>query len=347
MKHLLAATCGVLLAAATAHAHTTATGLATLRVEGATVRYQLALVSAEFPEDVARVLAAAAEGDPAALERAGPLLRDRVKLRAGNAPCAPGRLTLQGSRLGDSRLIVDLWFRCPTEPRQLTVRDDWADLLGSHYRTIARVEGRAGGREVVFLPDAREAVVDVAGGGASGGGFFRLGVEHILTGWDHLLFLLALLLRGGGLGALIRIVTAFTVAHSLTLALAVLRVVTLPDRFVEAAIAGSIAWVAVENVIRRDPPARRWLVSGAFGLVHGLGFASALTPLALPGWRLAGALFGFNLGVEAGQAAVVLAALPPLRWAARQPWEPRAVRGASALLALTGGAWLVGRLFFA
>jgi len=98
--------------------------------------------------------------------------------------------------------------------------------------------------------------------------------------------------------------------HSITLALAVLGVVTIPGRVIEPAIAASIVWVALENLLRRDAPSQRWLVSFVFGLVHGFGFASAIEPLALPPARLALALLGFNLGVEAGQALVVVLLLP-------------------------------------
>jgi hydrogenase/urease accessory protein HupE len=227
------------------------------------------------------------------------------------------------------------------------MREDWPDVLGEHYRTVARIETARHSLEVVFTPDARETVVEAAGPtDARRGGFFRLGVEHILSGYDHLLFLAALLVRGGRLPSLIKIVTGFTVAHSLTLALAVLGVVTVPARVVEPAIAASIVWVAVENIVSREGPSRRWVVSFLFGLVHGLGFASALEELALPPWRLAGALLGFNLGVEAGQGLVVAAGLPFLLWIRTRSWEPHAVRTVSGLLALAGAAWFVDRLFF-
>jgi hypothetical protein len=154
------------------------------------------------------------------------------------------------------------------------------------------------------------------------------------------------LLRGGRLLSLLKIITAFTVAHSITLALAVLGVVTIPGRVVEPAIAASIVWVAVEN-LRRGAPSQRWLVSFVFGLVHGFGFASAIEPLALPPARLALALLGFNLGVEAGQALVVALLLPLLLWMRGKPWEPRVVWAASLGVAAFGLTWLVARLFFA
>src|SRR6266536_3362238 len=130
--------------------------------------------------------------------------------------------------------------------------------------------------------------------------------------------------------------------HSITLALAVLGVVTIPGRIIEPAIAASIVWVALENLLRRDAPSQRWLVSFVFGLVHGFGFASAIEPLALPPARLA--LLGFNLGVEAGQALVVVLLLPMLLWMRGKPWEPCVVRAASLGVAAVGLAWLVARL---
>jgi hydrogenase/urease accessory protein HupE len=220
-------------------------------------------------------------------------------------------------------------------------------VFGEHYRTIARIEGPGGIREAVFLPDAREATVELgrseSGHGAS---FFRLGVEHILTGYDHLLFLLAVLLRGGRLVSLLKIITAFTVAHSITLALAVLGLVTIPGRVVEPVIAASIIWVALENILLRGAPSQRWLVSFLFGLVHGFGFASAIETLALPRARLTLVLLGFNLGVEAGQALVVALLLPLLLWMRRSMWETWIVRVASLAVVLVGTAWLAQRLFF-
>jgi hydrogenase/urease accessory protein HupE len=332
-----------------ARAHTTGTGLATLTVSGATVEYRLTLVLSELPPEPARLIAGATDGDPDSVARVVDELRRRVTVRAGEAPCRPGRASIQGSRLADSRVILALHFSCPSEPRRLGIRDDWFGLFGEHYRTIARIEAGATVREAVFLPDAREAAIDLGGPGQDAvtprGSFFHLGVEHILTGYDHLLFLGALLLRGGRLLSLLKIISAFTVAHSITLALAVLGVVTLPDRLVESVIAASIVWVALENVFLRDAPSQRWRVSFLFGLVHGFGFASALHPLGLPPRHLALALLGFNLGVEAGQALVVVCLLPVLVWMRGSAWERPAVRAASLGVALLGLVWFVERIF--
>ena len=337
----------VLLGApARAGAHTTSTGLATLAVSGSTVTYRLTVLPNELPPEPARLLTDAADGEAASVERVAAELRRRISVRAGGAVCRPGRARIQGSRLGDGRVTLEVAIQCPAPPARLTIRDDWFDLFGEHYRTIARIERPGAAREAVFLPDARETTIEFAPDAAGqGAGFFRLGVEHILTGYDHLLFLLALLLRGGRLLSLLKIITAFTIAHSVTLGLAVLGVVTIPGRIVEPAIAASIVLVALENLLRRDAPSQRWVVSFFFGLVHGFGFASAIEPLALPPARLALALLGFNLGVEAGQAFVVILLLPVLLWMRGKSWEPRAVRAASLGVAAFGFAWLVERLF--
>ena len=338
----------LVLSCGSAWAHTTSTGLATITLAGSDVSYRLALQTGELPESVARLLTEAADGQSGSVQRVAEALRTKVRIALGEADCRPGRASVQGSRLGDGRIVLELTLRCPAPGARLRIRDDWADLFGEHHRTLARVQGAGPVHEVAFSPEAREVAMELraspAGPHAS---FVWLGIEHILTGYDHLLFLVALLLRGGGLWSLARIVTAFTLAHSLTLALAVLGGVNLPARVVEPVIAASIVWVALENVRAQGAPARRWLASLGFGLVHGFGFAGALADLALPPRSLAMALLGFNVGVEVGQAFVVVAMLPLLLWLRRQRWEARATRILSLLLAGAGGVWLVERLLLA
>src|SRR5262249_29323137 len=154
------------------------------------------------------------------------------------------------------------------------------------------------------------------------------------------------LLCGGSWLALAKIVTAFTLAHSITLALAVLDIVVLPDRLVEAVIALSIAFVAAENLFLRPVVARRWLVSFCFGLVHGFGFSAALREVGLPSHGLVLSLFGFNAGVELGQALVVAVALPLLLLLRRTRWERRMVWSSSLAILVVGVALFVERAFF-
>ena len=109
------------------------------------------------------MLTAAADGDQFGVERAALELRRRVTVRADGTACLPGRALIQGSRLGDGRVTVESTIRCPAPPMRLGIRDDWFDLFGEHYRTIARIETSGGVREAVFLPDAREATVELDG----------------------------------------------------------------------------------------------------------------------------------------------------------------------------------------
>jgi hypothetical protein len=162
-------------------------------------------------------------------------------------------------------------------------------------------------------------------------------------GFDHILFIIALILPGGRLVSIAAMVTAFTLAHSLTLALSVLNVVTVPAAIVEPAIALSIAYVAFENVALKAAPSRRWAVSFLFGLVHGFGFAGALVEVGLPTAGLVSALVGFNLGVEAGQLLVVALLLPLILWLQRFPWEPRLAKLSSSAILAAGLVLLVER----
>ena len=172
--------------------------------------------------------------------------------------------------------------------------------------------------------------------------FVLQGVHHIFLGPDHILFVVGLLLLGGSLGRLLKIITAFTAAHSLTLAAATLGLVQPSPRLVEPIIALSIVFIGVEN-LRHRPQARdrRALFAFCFGLVHGFGFASVLRDTGLPPGAIGWSLFSFNLGVELGQAAIVLAIAPLLAWvragasAAPGAW-PQPARGSSCAPAAIG-----------
>jgi hydrogenase/urease accessory protein HupE len=173
--------------------------------------------------------------------------------------------------------------------------------------------------------------------------FLRMGVEHILTGYDHLLFLFALVIVGGRARSLVGVVTAFTAAHSITLALAALDVWSPSSRVVEPAIALSIAYVGVENFFVKNAE-KRWRITFPFGLVHGFGFASALREIELPRARIPAALVSFNLGVELGQLAVLAVVLPLVVWLRQKEWfASRGARGLSAAVVAAGLFWFVQR----
>jgi len=177
--------------------------------------------------------------------------------------------------------------------------------------------------------------------------FFLFGIEHIITGYDHLLFLAALLLTCTKFKEAAAIITCFTVAHSITLALAALDLVRLPSGIIEPAIAASIVFVAAENLLVTPPLWRRAAITCLFGLIHGLGFASALRDIGLgmiPG-GVAWPLLRFNLGVEAGQLAVAAVLLPLLLLARRNERLAKwLVCSGSILVAVVGAYWLTTRI---
>jgi hydrogenase/urease accessory protein HupE len=182
------------------------------------------------------------------------------------------------------------------------------------------------------------------------GGFLRLGVKHIWTGYDHLLFLFALLLVCDTFKSAIQVVTCFTIAHSITLAFATLNLVWVSSHVVEPAIAASIIYVGVENFVRSEGPKGRWLITFLFGLVHGLGFASVLRDMGVASSTtgVTVPLVSFNLGVELGQIAIACALLPLIwRFRAWNSFRQRGVPICSAVVAALGSYWLIQRLWFA
>ncbi len=180
------------------------------------------------------------------------------------------------------------------------------------------------------------------------------GIEHIFLGYDHVAFLIAIVLWARRLWPVIKIVTAFTLAHSVTLSLAALQIVVIPSTIVEPAIAASIVFVAVENFFSRNVDGR-WRVTFAFGLIHGFGFASALQEFGLPANAVVPALASFNIGVEIGQVAIVSIVVPVLiaidRLLAADRTKPvRAtplVYALSAVITVLGGYWFLTRVFVA
>jgi hypothetical protein len=191
--------------------------------------------------------------------------------------------------------------------------------------------------------------------------YVREGVWHIWIGFDHILFLLALLLPAvvmrerkkwqavtafkPAFWSVLKIVTAFTLAHSITLTLATLGVISLPSRWVESTIAASVVIAALNNVFPLFAE-RRWVMAFVFGLIHGFGFASVLTDLGLPQGALILSLVGFNLGVEVGQLAIVTVFLP-LAFGLRHTWFYRrlVLVGGSIVIAILASVWLVERAF--
>ena len=292
---------------------------------------------------------------------------DSLPISAGAVGCG---LMSHQAKLRDAYLELRGVFDCGEGELVQTFR--LLSVLPPNYKVVLGtfVNGEAGAR--FAQGNAQTLVLDEPEGGQVSGlwGWVALGIDHIFGGLDHLAFLFALLLAAKGLKRVLLLVTSFTLAHSLSLGLTASGVIPLSganERWVEVAIAASIIWVAAENtlvgVARRralfsiaglqslavtsqevTAPKYRVLLTFAFGLVHGFGFASSLRGYGIER-ELVTALFGFNLGVELGQAAVVLAVTPVLFLLRRRPkiWAlfPRL---ASLLIVVAGGYWLVARV---
>ena len=357
---LLALACGA------AAAHKPSDSYLADRIDGGAVRGQwdIALRDLEF------AIGLDADGD-------GRITWGELRARQADVDAyALARLALRGDgracRLAPTAHLVDehsdgayavLRFDadCGPAPVALEVAYRLFFDLDPTHRGLLRFENGDEAQTAVLSPE-RPALALRAGGGSRLAQFLdylREGVWHIWVGFDHILFLLSLLLpavfarsaAGWAPAAgfrpvfwdVLKVVTSFTLAHSITLSLAALSVISLPSRLVESTIALSVVLAALNN-LKPLVAERRWAVAFAFGLIHGFGFASVLADLGLPQGTLLLALVGFNLGVEVGQLAIVGAFLP-VAYALRGTWLYRRVvfAAGSAGIALVALVWLAER----
>jgi hypothetical protein len=244
------------------------------------------------------------------------------------------RFTIQGEQPGALTIDTDLF---PYDPKHQTFVNvyEQADL-----RQQLIFSGSTD--EHTYYLGTTQGVLAVMGT------FVPSGVHHILIGPDHILFLIGLLLTGGTWGALVRIVTAFTLGHSVTLSLAALNLLSPPSSIIEPAIALSIVFVGADNLVRGDGRDLRAWVALVFGLVHGFGFAYVLREFGLPDQALGWSLFSFNLGVEIGQLVIVFlvaSVLAALRRRSHVLGHRVALAGSVVVIA-AGAYWFVERVFF-
>jgi hypothetical protein len=323
-------------------AHQQGVSYSDISVEGGRLRYDLNISNHDLPDMDADRDGAISDEEVLAQY---PALRRRfaeaLLVEAGGVRCP---LELQDFMVDPAGSVTFRLRGSCGEGTPLRIGYGLLAMSGAPGYNLAKIRYRGALEEHVFTRNDTEVTIGAAAGLApTFRRFFLLGVEHIATGYDHILFLLALLLVGGGLRALVGIVTAFTIAHSVTLALAVLEIVTLPSRLVESAIALSIAWVALENLVF-DRTDGRWRITFVFGLVHGFGFASILRAMHLPAQGLAISLLAFNLGVEAGQLMVVLVSYPLITAIQRTPRRRMIVSAASTAILTVALYWFIERV---
>ncbi len=370
MKGAMRALLAVLLAlaASSALAHKPSDSYLAVRVEGANVsgQWDIALRDLDFAiglddngdGDITWGEVKAHQADVAAYALA------RLRLRSGGADC-PVRSTefLVDDHSDGAYSVMRFAGACPAEVSTIEIGYSLFADLDPQHKGLLRLEHGSGTRTGIFSPERATQSFELAKISTLTQFFDygREGVWHIWIGFDHILFLLSLLLpavlvfQSGRWQAVERfppafwdvfkIVTSFTVAHSITLSLAALGVIALPSRLVESAIATSVVLAALNNVFPLVH-GRRWMVAFAFGLIHGFGFASVLRDLGLPQGALLIALVGFNAGVEVGQLAIVSTFLPMAYWL-RASWFYRRLIfiGGSLAIVIVSGIWLVERAF--
>ena len=359
---------GFALCAGTACAHKASDAYVTLERDGATLRGRFDIAV----RDLDNVLGLDANGDgdvtwgEVRTRRAdiAAYALPRLRISSSGALCTLGATDFAVDTHTDGAYVVlALAATCPRAASTLAVGYRlFADVDPQHRGLVNFVDG-AQSRSYVLRNDepARGVGGDSAGAARAFATYLHEGVRHIWTGFDHVLFLLSLLLPAvlvrretrwlaahslrASLVDVAKVVTAFTLAHSITLSLAATSIVVLPARLVESGIALSVVLAALNNVFP-VVAGSRWAVAFAFGLLHGFGFASALHDLGLATGSLALSLAAFNLGVEAGQLAIVLAFLP-LAFALRSTWAYRrvVVHGGSLAIAAVASLWLVERAF--
>jgi hydrogenase/urease accessory protein HupE len=353
----------VLLAAAPALAHQSSTSFSTIRIAAdGEIDYSLALST----RDLFEALGLESDRDATEAEiRAGEdrlfeyvLARVRLSGESGN-PCDVERHGISFPPGSERRVALHLTAHCPSPGKVFIDYELFFDIDPAHTGWATITQGGVSGEHRFKKGLTRRELAVQGGLGLLD--FIGSGVEHIFTGYDHLAFLIGLLLvaairrrEGGGweprglkpgIVYVVRIVTAFTVAHSITLIAAALGWISLPTRFVESAIAASIVYVALENVVRGDPKGR-WVLTFLFGLVHGLGFASLLANI-LPPRQVVVPLLAFNLGIEIGQLSIVALLYPVLHLTSKRApdrYRRVVILGGSVVIGLLGLLWLVERV---
>lgn len=276
-------------------------------------------------------------------------LSERVTIFLDGALCKPAlEDTAIRSREEVPYAELDLAYDCGGSSGSYLVKYgvfSAGDAAADDHSNI--VEYSLGGHEGQTVLDSGHTEFTAGGGSVvtAAARFGAMGVEHILSGLDHVLFVVALALGAATLRSLLGVVSMFTLAHSVTLISALLGWISVPSEVVEPLIALSVAFVAIENLL--GATRRRLPVVFVFGLLHGLGFAGSLRVTEDFSWSLATSLLSFNAGIEAGQALLLLAAFPLILLVRRSGWSVPVLRGATVAVAAVGLFWFIERFLFA
>jgi HupE / UreJ protein len=331
------------LCAVTVSAHDILRSESNLQVEGRAVRATFILNLFELRQPV---VPGSPRATVAQLDQSIGKIFDSVQRHYSlRTPAAPIETRLGQYTLVDGNVVhMQVLYLFERDITALEVTSTLYEVMPSGHRLLIAATWNGTVQEAIL--DAATTKVRFTGAAAAPWQtvrrFGRLGVEHIFTGYDHLAFLLGLLVATTTLGQLVKVITSFTIAHSITLALATFGVVALPSRLTESLIALSIGYIAAENLLdfRLMP---RYCITFFFGLIHGFGFSNVLRDMQLPRSGLAVSLFSFNAGVEIGQVAIVLLTFPLIGELISTGW--RLKPAISAAIACLAAYWFVQRAF--
>jgi hydrogenase/urease accessory protein HupE len=284
--------------------------------------------------------------------RLGFYLDRRIEVLNDGKPCEPIE-----HRTSPSADPTSFWFlkafECEEPLGTIAIENDAMLETTGGYRHIGRIQLGEDVHTTVFnrqSPSFELAVAEPEPPSLAEtvGRFVWEGILHIVFGWDHVLFVLGLVLVSRRFKTLLVVITGFTLSHSITLALSALDVLTLPAHIVEPVIALSVAWIAIEAIVERDDPRTAYIATFLLGLVHGFGFSYVLRDeVGLPTDALVPALLSFNVGVELGQLGIIALIYPLRAWMRDRDWERRVVIGIALVVAAIALYWFVERTFLA
>jgi hypothetical protein len=337
---VLAVLAGVIVLAAPACAHDVSRSDSKVEIQGREVRVALTLNVKELQYPVITAEPLALDKDVGSIFEA---VRNHFFV---SSPAPPIETRLENySVLAGSLIQMRILYVFDRDVAALNVKSTLYEIMPAGHQHLMSV--RLNGTLHEAILDSRTKEASFSGVQATNlqtfWRFVRLGVEHIFTGYDHLAFLLGLLVATASLGSLVKIITSFTIAHSITLALATFHVVMLPARLTESLIALSIGYVAAENLLDFRAM-KRYYITFLFGLVHGFGFSTVLREMDLPKSSLALSLFSFNAGVEIGQITFVLLIFPLVQDLVSSGWK-RLKPAVSIGVACLAVYWFVQRAF--
>jgi hydrogenase/urease accessory protein HupE len=243
--------------------------------------------------------------------------------------------------------VINLTYDIEHKTEKLVVEYNmFLDDSDPSHANFASVKMNGKQQEQILSYESREIEIGEVSFLQNSKQFIVLGLKHIFTGYDHILFVISLLFGAKKIRHILALVTAFTIAHSITLALATFEIVQLPSRFVESAIALSIVYIALINIFNQDSKHQPWLAFG-FGLIHGFGFAGILSEMRLDTNHMASSLLSFNIGIEIGQLVIVSLAFPIIMWIKKLTLKPIkwVIPGTSVAILAFGLVWFIQRAF--